>query len=150
MKQNKNSEKTELLVKYRGYFGLVSPDISEGYYHGKIINIPDLVAFDGKTIKDLKISFEDVVNDYIETCKLFNKPIVSEDTVCISCGVPKSQHSTCCGWENANTIFFPWEHSVNARISSEEKELRYLISQSPNGLKMSRFLNLSSPNKIPL
>lgn len=54
-----------------------------------------------------------------------------------SCGVPNSQHNTCCGWENANIIFFPWEHTVPAYISPEEKEVRWLLSQQPNGIQLA-------------
>lgn len=60
------------------------------------------------------------------------------DEVC-TCGVPNSRHGTCCGWHNAHTVYFPWE-SIIGNPSAEERELRYLISTSPNGMKLAHFM----------
>lgn len=63
-----------------------------------------------------------------------------EDDPRCTCGVPNSLHNTCCGWGNANVIMFPWEMTV-PMISDEEKEIRWLISQSPNSLRLSHFIS---------
>jgi hypothetical protein len=53
------------------------------------------------------------------------------------CGVPHSLHNTCCGWINANCIVFPHEKTIGG-MSAEEKELRYLISLSPNADEIAK------------
>jgi len=69
------------------------------------------------------------------------------DYRCLGCSVPESQHNTSCGWENANIIMFPWENKVSLTMTGEEKELRWLISTSPNQLKLSHyFANLTGMN----
>jgi hypothetical protein len=61
-----------------------------------------------------------------------------------SCGVPEDIHSpTCCGWGNANIILFEGEESMPAVISSEEKEIRWLISQSSNSKDLIKWFNVS-------
>jgi predicted HicB family RNase H-like nuclease len=39
-------------------------------FYGKIIGINDLVSFEGTTVKELKIAFEEAVEDYLETCRI--------------------------------------------------------------------------------
>jgi predicted HicB family RNase H-like nuclease len=42
-------------------------------FYGKIIGINDLVSFEGTTVKELKIAFEEAVEDYLETCRELKK-----------------------------------------------------------------------------
>ncbi len=53
---------------------------------------------------------------------------------CMCCGVPLHLHATCCGWDNAHLVVFQNDnlYGFAATTSAEEKELRWLISQSPN------------------
>jgi len=58
-----------------------------------------------------------------------------------TCGVPNVVHgATACGWLNATVVTFNGENIVRPFISPEEKELRYLISQSPNALDLIRLV----------
>lgn len=70
-----------------------------------------------------------------------SKEQVKKDKSCTICGVPDSQHGTACGWDNANFIFFPWEHIVRTNVPAEEKQLRYLISKSDDPIKLFSFLS---------
>lgn len=74
------------------------------------------------------------------------------EKVCELCGVPDSQHNTCCGWDNANVILFPWEFSVPAMIPAEEKELRYRYRNDVGKLKELLPYRFSTfhPTAIPL
>jgi hypothetical protein len=60
-----------------------------------------------------------------------------------SCGVPISLHSTCCGWQNAGIIAFPGEISfgmvTKPEITPEEREIRWLISQSQNRDALAKY-----------
>lgn len=63
---------------------------------------------------------------------------------CSNCGVPEKLHNTACGWGNANIILFEGEETFNGATSAEEREIRWLISQSDNYKKLqSWFLTVN-------
>lgn len=65
-----------------------------------------------------------------------------ENKICSVCNVPMNIHNTCCGWQNANMLIHESEKTIMGIISDEEKEIRWLISQSPNSDKLFQwFLN---------
>jgi hypothetical protein len=53
------------------------------------------------------------------------KMVEKEETLCSVCGVPLSIHNTCCGWQNANLIIFPWEQTIAGAMSDSEKKRRW-------------------------
>ena len=56
-------EKSELY--YKGYFGTVEYSEEDNCYYGKIENVNDTVLYEGNTVEELKLDFENAVNDYI-------------------------------------------------------------------------------------
>jgi len=50
---------------HRGYDGSIEFSAEDDVYHGKIMHIKDLVTYEAKTLRELKISFEDAVDDYL-------------------------------------------------------------------------------------
>lgn len=60
-------------LKYKDYIGSVEHDIDGGYLHGKILFIDDCIIYDGNTIPELKKSFEDAVDEYLELCNEIGK-----------------------------------------------------------------------------
>lgn len=63
------SGKGETKMKYKGYEGSVEYSTHDGCFYGKIENIEDLVNYEGQTLEELKNSFHEAVDDYIEFCK---------------------------------------------------------------------------------
>lgn len=60
-------------MKYKGYEGSVEYSTHDGCFYGKIENIEDLVNYEGQTLEELKNSFHEAVDDYIEFCNSVNK-----------------------------------------------------------------------------
>ena len=58
-------------LTYKNYTGMVCRDA--GTYCGKIKNISDLVMYQSDTYEGLQSSFEEAVEDYIETRKEINE-----------------------------------------------------------------------------
>lgn len=56
-------------MKYKGYEAIVEFDEVDGLFFGNVINTRDVISFDGKTVDELKQSFEAVVDEYLEDCK---------------------------------------------------------------------------------
>ncbi len=61
------------IIKYKGYYGSVEYSDEDEVFHGQVLFINDLVTFEGESIKELKQSFQEMVNDYLETCKRLGK-----------------------------------------------------------------------------
>ncbi len=61
------------ILQYKGYFATVHFSGDDEVFYGKILGINDLISFEGATVKELKKSFQEAVNDYLETCKELKK-----------------------------------------------------------------------------
>ncbi|HSX19493.1 MAG TPA: type II toxin-antitoxin system HicB family antitoxin [Gammaproteobacteria bacterium] len=60
------------LMEYKGYYGSVHLDQDELFFYGKLEFIRGLITYEGNTARQLRASFEDAVDDYLETCKRKN------------------------------------------------------------------------------
>ncbi|MTJ12933.1 type II toxin-antitoxin system HicB family antitoxin [Anabaena sp. UHCC 0187] len=56
-------------MKYKGYESVVEFDDEAEIFHGEIINIRDVITFQGSSVEELKQAFQDSVDDYLEFCK---------------------------------------------------------------------------------
>lgn len=61
------------LMKYKGYWGSCIVSLEDNILHGKIECINDLVTYEATTLIEIKTSFEEAVDDYLETCELIGK-----------------------------------------------------------------------------
>ncbi|MCA9414333.1 MAG: type II toxin-antitoxin system HicB family antitoxin [Candidatus Omnitrophica bacterium] len=55
-------------MKYKGYEAAVTFDDEAGIFHGEVINIRDVVTFQGKSVRELRKAMKDSVEDYLEYC----------------------------------------------------------------------------------
>lgn len=56
------------MMQYKGYLSKVQYDDEADIFYGEVINIRDVITFQGKSVDELKQSFEDSVEDYLEFC----------------------------------------------------------------------------------
>ncbi|MGL6339320.1 MAG: type II toxin-antitoxin system HicB family antitoxin [Waterburya sp.] len=56
-------------MKYKGYKAVIEYDEVDQLFFGRVINTRDVISFDGKTVDELKESFEAVIEEYLEDCK---------------------------------------------------------------------------------
>ena len=56
------------MMEYKGYFGKVEFDDEANIFHGEVINLRDVVTFQGETVKELRQAFRESVDDYLEFC----------------------------------------------------------------------------------
>lgn len=61
------------IIEYKGYTGSVHFDSEEETFYGKIEFIRDLITFEATSVKSLKTSFRNSVDDYLETCRELGK-----------------------------------------------------------------------------
>lgn len=61
------------ILLYKEYWASVSYSNEDNVFFGKIEGINDLINFEGQSVDELKASFIEAVDDYIETCKEIGK-----------------------------------------------------------------------------
>ncbi|BAZ51719.1 HicB protein [Nostoc sp. NIES-4103] len=57
------------MMKYKGYEAVVEFDAEAEIFHGEVINIRDVITFQGTSVSELKQAFYDSVDDYLDFCK---------------------------------------------------------------------------------
>ena len=61
------------IMKYKKYVATVELDAEAGLFHGEIINLSDVVTFQGRSVDELRQAFKESVEDYLEACTEFGK-----------------------------------------------------------------------------
>jgi predicted HicB family RNase H-like nuclease len=57
------------VMTYKGYEAPVPYDEDAEIFHGEVINLRDVITFQGSSVKELKKAFADSVEYYIAFCK---------------------------------------------------------------------------------
>ena len=56
------------MMDYKGYIGKVEIDEDAEILHGEVINILDVVTYEGRTVEELRTAFRESVEDYLAFC----------------------------------------------------------------------------------
>jgi predicted HicB family RNase H-like nuclease len=56
------------MLKYKGYHGVVEYDDEAGILHGDVLDIRDVITFQGKSVDEIETAFRDSVDDYLAMC----------------------------------------------------------------------------------
>jgi predicted HicB family RNase H-like nuclease len=56
------------MIEYKGYIGQLEFDDEANIFYGEVINLRDVVTFQGATVGELRKAFRDSVEDYLEFC----------------------------------------------------------------------------------
>lgn len=56
------------MMEFKGYTAKVEFDDAAGIFHGEVLNLRDVITFQGETVQGLKQAFHDSVDDYLEFC----------------------------------------------------------------------------------
>jgi len=57
------------LLKHKGYIGDIQVSIEDDVLHGKLLYVSALVTYEGHSVDEVKASFEEAVDDYLDTCE---------------------------------------------------------------------------------
>jgi len=60
-------------ITYKNYIGTVEYSSEDKCFFGKVEFINDLVTFEGTSVEELEVNFQDSVDDYMLTCKEVGK-----------------------------------------------------------------------------
>ena len=61
-------------LTYKGFTGSIEVSIEDGCLHGRILFINDIVNYEGNTVEEIKVAFEDATDRYVEYCDKTGKP----------------------------------------------------------------------------
>jgi predicted HicB family RNase H-like nuclease len=61
------------VLKYEDFIGTVHFSMEDELFYGKLEGVDDLVTFEGSSVAELKTSFQEAVDDYLEICKSLDK-----------------------------------------------------------------------------
>ncbi len=61
------------MIKHKGYTGSFTFDEKTNLFQGKVSNVQYPITFQGKSIKEMKQSFRDSIDEYLEWCKKYGK-----------------------------------------------------------------------------
>jgi predicted HicB family RNase H-like nuclease len=56
------------MMEYKGYTGKIEIDDEAGILHGEVLNLRDVITFEGKTLEEIRQAFKDSIDDYLEFC----------------------------------------------------------------------------------
>jgi len=63
------------MMTYKGYNARIEYSNEDGCFVGHIAGIRDVIGFHGESVTELRMAFEEAVDDYVETClKLGRSP----------------------------------------------------------------------------
>ena len=56
------------MMEYKGYVGKVEFDDEAGIFHGEVLDTRDAIAFQGRSVDELKTAFQGSIDDYLAFC----------------------------------------------------------------------------------
>jgi predicted HicB family RNase H-like nuclease len=62
------------MMKYKGYTAKIEFDDQANVFHGEVLNLRDVITFQGRTVEELRNAFHDSVDDYLDFCAHRNEP----------------------------------------------------------------------------
>ena len=56
------------MMEYKGYVGAAVFDDEAGLFHGEVLNLRDVITFQGESVDGLRTAFRESVDDYLAFC----------------------------------------------------------------------------------
>ncbi len=63
----------KIFFKYKNYHAAINFSVEDDVFHGNVIGINDVIAFEGTSVKNVKYAFYQAIEDYLATCNSLNK-----------------------------------------------------------------------------
>lgn len=61
------------MLTYKKYYGSIEFSLEDSILFGEIQSIDDVILYEGQTLKEPGVSFEEAVEDYLITCEKTGK-----------------------------------------------------------------------------
>lgn len=120
MDKSKRNIPADNILTYKDFIGTVSFSAVDNVLHGKLTGINDLVTYEGESVNELKLAFEEAVEDYIETCKMLDKPLFKSCKGSFNVRIPQELHYKAS--KLANVLNISLNKFVQSALEREVKE----------------------------
>ncbi len=80
------------VLRYKGFVASLHYSPDDECFHGKVEGIDDLVSFEGRSVAELKRSFRNAVEDYVELCREAGKDLQKSYTGSFNIRIPSELH----------------------------------------------------------
>jgi predicted HicB family RNase H-like nuclease len=57
------------MLQYKGYAGHVEFDDETGIFHGEVLDLRDVITFQGKSVEEIERAFRESIDDYLAFCE---------------------------------------------------------------------------------
>lgn len=57
------------MLNYKGYTGRVEYDSDAKIFHGEVLDLNDVITFQGKSVDEIERAFRESIDDYLDFCK---------------------------------------------------------------------------------
>ncbi len=57
------------MLNYKGYTGRVEYDGDAKIFHGEVLDLNDVITFQGKSVDEIERAFRESIDDYLDFCK---------------------------------------------------------------------------------
>lgn len=61
------------MLEYKGYHGKVEFVEEAGLFHGEVVDLRDVITFQGKSVDELELAFRESIDDYLDFCQQRNE-----------------------------------------------------------------------------
>lgn len=79
-------------MRYKDFLGSIHFSPDDNCFHGRIEGIEDLVSFEGRSVDELRKSFKEAVEDYLELCQKSGKASIRSFKGTFNVRVPPDLH----------------------------------------------------------
>jgi predicted HicB family RNase H-like nuclease len=80
------------MMKYKDYLARVVFDDEIDAFHGEVVNIRDVITFQGQSVEELHQAFIDSIEDYLEFCLSRGEPPNTPFSGRFTIYLPPEQH----------------------------------------------------------
>ncbi|MGB3205770.1 MAG: type II toxin-antitoxin system HicB family antitoxin [Crinalium sp.] len=61
------------MLTYKGYTAYLEVDVEAGVIFGRVLDIKDVLTFQGNNVDEARQEFHDMINDYLDWCEELRK-----------------------------------------------------------------------------
>ena len=105
-------------MTYKGYAARIEYSDEDGCFIGHIAGIQDVIGFHAETVKELRMAFEEAVDDYLATCEKLGRPPQKPYSGKLMLRVPPEVHARAAMMAKAHGMSLnQWAIEVLSKVS---------------------------------
>jgi predicted HicB family RNase H-like nuclease len=105
-------------MSYRGYVARIEYSDEDACFIGQIVGIQDVIGFHAESVKELRLAFEEAVDDYLAACERLGRSPQKPYSGKLMLRVPPEVHARAAMMAKAHGMSLnQWAAEVLSRVS---------------------------------